>query len=57
MVKHNDGTSSKVDVQTAHAIITVHKNLNDENKKKFEDMVGKSRQHLQKAAEFSQKRM
>jgi hypothetical protein len=56
-VKHNDGTSSKVDVQTAHAILTVHKNLNDENKKKFAAMVGKSNQHLQKAAEFSWKNM
>ena len=56
-VKHNDGTSSKVDVQTAHAILTVHKSLNDENKKKFAAMVGKSNQHLQKAAEFSWKNM
>ena len=56
-VKHSDGTSSKVDVQTAHAILTVHKNLNDENKKKFADMVGKSNHHLQKAAEFSWKHM
>jgi len=56
-IKHSDGTSSKVDVQTAHAILTVHKNLNDENKKKFADMVGKSNQHLQKAAEFSWKNM
>ena len=56
-VKHNDGTSSKVDVQTAHAILTVHKSLNDENKKKFADMVGKSNHHLQKAAEFSWKNM
>jgi hypothetical protein len=57
VVKHNDGTSSKIDVQTAHAILTVHKHLNDENKKKFADMVGKSNHHLQKAAEFSWKNM
>lgn len=57
VVKHSDGTSSKIDVQTAHAILTVHKNLNDENKKKFADMVGKSHHHLQKAAEFSWKNM
>lgn len=56
-VKHSDGSSSKVDVQTAHAILTVHKNLNDENKKKFADMVGKSQHHLHKAAEFSWKNM
>ena len=57
VVKHKDGTASKVDVQTAHAILTVHKNLNDENKKKFSDMVGKSSHHLQKAADFSWKQM
>ena len=56
-VKHSDGTSSKIDVNTAHAILTVHKHLNDENKKKFADMVGKSQHHLQKAAEFSWKSM
>ena len=56
-IKHSDGSSSKVDVQTAHAILTVHKNLNDENKKKFADMVGKSNHHLRKAAEFSWKSM
>ncbi len=57
MVKHKDGTSSKVDVQTAHAILTVHKSLNDENKNKFEDMVSRSNQHLQKAAAFSFKNL
>lgn len=56
-IKHSDGTSSKIDAQTAHAILTVHKNLNDENKKKFADMVSKSNHHLQKAAEFSWKNM
>ena len=52
-VKHSDGSSSKVDVQTAHAILTVHKNLNDENKKKLSDMVHKSPAHLEKAAAFA----
>jgi hypothetical protein len=56
-IKHTDGTSSKVDVQTAHAILTVHKALNDENKKKFSDLVGRSKQHLQKAADFSFKHL
>ena len=56
-IKHADGTSSKVDVQTAHAILTVHKALNDENKKKFSDLVGRSKQHLQKAADFSFKHL
>ena len=56
-VNHKDGTASKIDVQTAHAILTVHKNLNDDNKKKFSDMVARSSHHLQKAADFSWKQM
>ena len=56
-VNHKDGTASKVDVQTAHAILTVHKNLNDDNKKKFSDMVARSSHHLKKAADFSWKQM
>jgi len=56
-VNHKDGSASKVDVQTAHAVLTVHKNLNDDNKKKFADMVARSAHHMQKAAEFSWKSM
>ena len=56
-VNHKDGSASKVDVQTAHAVLTVHKSLNDENKKKFADMVARSSHHMQKAAEFSWKQM
>jgi hypothetical protein len=52
-VKHKDGTASKVDVQTAHAVLTIHKNLNDENKKKFADMVARSSHHMKKAADFA----
>jgi hypothetical protein len=56
-VNHKDGSASKVDTQTAHAVLTVHKSLNDENKKKFADMVSRSAHHMQKAAEFSWKQM
>ena len=52
-VRHKDGTASKVDVQTAHAVLTIHKNLNDENKKKFADMVARSSHHMKKAADFA----
>ena len=52
-VNHKDGSASKVDVQTAHAVLTVHKSLNDDNKKKFADMVARSAHHMQKATEFS----
>jgi len=56
-VNHKDGSASKIDAQTAHAVLTVHKSLNDENKKKFADMVSRSAHHMQKAAEFSWKQM
>ena len=56
-VNHKDNSASKVDAQTAHAILTVHKSLNDVNKKKFADMVSRSSGHLQKAADFSWKHM
>lgn len=54
-VNHADGTSSKVDVQTAHALLTVHKALNDNNKKKFADLIGKSKDHMRKASDFAWK--
>ena len=56
-VNHKDGSASKIDVQTAHAVLTVHKSLNDENKKKFADMVARSSHHMQKAADFSWKHL
>lgn len=54
-IKHQDGSTSNVDVQTAHALLTVHKALNDENKKKFSDMMSKSKGHMSKAADFAWK--
>ena len=56
-VNHKDGSASKIDAQTAHAVLSVHKSLNDVNKKKFADMVARSSHHMQKAAEFSWKQM
>ena len=56
-VNHKDSSASKVDAQTAHAILTVHESLNDNNKKKLADMVSRSSDHLQKAADFSRKHM
>jgi hypothetical protein len=56
-VNHKDGSASKVDAQTAHAVLSVHKSLNDVNKKKFADMVARSSHHMQKAADFSWKQM
>jgi hypothetical protein len=56
-VNHKDGSASKVDVQTAHAVLMVHKSLNDENKTKFADMVARSSHHMQKAANFAISKM
>lgn len=56
-INHKDGSASKVDVQTAHALLTVHKALNDENKKKFSDMMARSNHHMKKAADFAWKSM
>jgi hypothetical protein len=52
-VKFATGETRKVDHFTASALTQVHKALNDENKKKFADMVHKSPAHLMKAAEFA----
>lgn len=52
-VKFGDGSTRTVDHFTASAITQVHKSLNDENKKKFADMVHKSPAHLAKASDFA----
>ena len=52
-VKFATGETRKVDHFTASAISQVHKALNDENKKKFADMIHKSPAHLMKAADFA----
>ena len=56
-VKHSDGTSTKVDHYTASAILAVHNHVNDDNKKKLNDMVTKSKHHLTKVADFAFKKM
>lgn len=52
-VKFGNGQTRKVDHYTASAITQVHKALNDDNKKKFADMVHKSPEHLAKASDFA----
>ena len=54
-VNHKDGSASKIDVQTAHALLMVHKSLNGENQKKFSDMMARSNHHMKKAADFAWK--
>jgi hypothetical protein len=53
VVKHKDGTRSKVDGYTASAIMSIHDNLTDENKRKLEDMVHGSHAGLSKVAGFA----
>ena len=55
-VKFGSGHTRKIDHYTASAITQVHNALNDDNKKKFADMVHKSPEHFMKAADFAFKR-
>ena len=52
-VKFASGHTRKIDHFTASAITQVHKALNDNNKKKFSDLVHKSPEHFEKAAAFA----
>lgn len=52
-VKFATGETRKVDHYTASAITQIHKALNDDNKKKFADMVHKSPAHFEKASSFA----
>ena len=52
-VKFASGETRTVDHFTASALTQVHGALNDDNKKKFADMVHKSPGHFTKAADFA----
>jgi hypothetical protein len=52
-VKFASGHSRKIDHFTASAITQVHKALNDDNKKKFADLIHKSPEHFMKASDFA----
>ena len=52
-VKFASGHSRKIDHYTASALTQVHKALNDDNKKKFADLVHKSPEHFMKASDFA----
>lgn len=54
-VKFASGHTRKVDMFTASAMVNIHKALNDENKKKFADLVHKSPEHFSKASDFALK--
>ena len=55
-VKFASSHTRKVDHFTASALTQVHNALNDDNKKKFADMVHKSPEHFMKASDFAFKR-
>lgn len=52
-VKFASGHTRKIDHFTASALTQVHKALNDDNKKKFADLVHKSPEHFMKASDFA----
>jgi hypothetical protein len=52
-VKFASGHTRKIDHYTASALTQVHKALNDDNKKKFADLVHKSPEHFMKASDFA----
>lgn len=54
-IKHADGKSTTVDPTTAHALLTVHDALSDDNKKKFADHLTKSKHHFNKMLDFTWK--
>ena len=52
-VKFASGHTRKIDHFTASALTQVHNALNDDNKKKFADLVHKSPEHFMKASDFA----
>ena len=55
-VKFKDGSSVKVDLQTANVVVTVHSAMKKPDaKKKFEDMMNGSRSQFMKVVDFSWK--
>lgn len=52
-IKLGDGTQPRIDLTTASALVSVYDQLNDANKKKFADMMGKSETNLMKAVDFA----
>jgi hypothetical protein len=54
-VKFQDKKSIKVDMQTANIILKVVDALNKDNKRKFTDMLSKSKPNFMKAVDFAMK--
>ena len=52
-IQFADGTSVKVNYLTASAITKVYGDLNEDNKKKYANMVHKSKDHFKQASDFA----
>lgn len=52
-LNHKDGSQTKVDPQTANALLTVHAAMHPDNKKKFADALEHSQGKFHKMASFS----
>lgn len=53
----NDGSSIKVDSDTANDILNMHESLNDLNKIKVSEMIQESKQQFKNIVEFAQKQV
>lgn len=56
-INFQDGSSMKVDVRTANAILRVHGALNEENKQTIFEMAHKSKDDFKKIANFAGKQV
>ena len=56
-VKHLDNTVSQVNESTVDNIMVVYNSLNEDNKAKFERMIGESKESLIKVVDFSFKHL
>ena len=54
-IMFEDGSSIKVEKQTAQVVLNVHSELNEENKKKVSEMAHKSKDHFKKVVDFAWK--
>jgi len=52
---HKNGTQTKIDPQTANALLTVHGSLHPDNQKKFNDSCEHSKEGLAKMIDFAWK--
>jgi hypothetical protein len=56
-VKHHDGTKTRVDHVTAHALLTVHDALSPDNQKKMSDAIGHSKAKFHRIVDFAWKQV